>query len=856
IVFEGIIGDGYRGDIAIDDISIRSGSCSDCDFNDDFCNWMQFDGDNFDWDRGKGITETWYTGPNGDHTSGVGYYIYLETYRWNKGKIARLMSPMQSSGQYCLTFWYSMYGGDIGAINVYIEMNDGNKTVIFSKDKDIGVPDWWKSVSNINAFDSYQIVFEGINGDGNRGNIAIDDISIRSGSCSIDCDFDTDFCNWMQSDGDNFNWDRGKGRVTSDTGPNADKTSGRGHYIYIDTSYRKRHDTAILLSPLQDAGKYCLSFWYYMYGSNSVRLRLQIWNTIGSERTMFSIESALGHQQWFQKMIFLYSEDVFQIAVEGRANYWWASGIIAMDDVTLFSCQDCTDLEIANAVIKSSNYEYGSVVKIQCNNGYNLVGDSEIVCKTMGNWSGTATCIPHDCGDLTIPNGTLFTPNGTRFGHGGIQKCNTGFVLIGDPNIKCTANGWSNRTAYCNFMDCGNFSIPNGKLLTPSGTTFGQVGRKECNTGFILNGEPNVRCTLDGWSNNSANCRLVDCGYFSIPNGKLLTPNGTTFGQVGRKECNTGFILNGEQNVRCTINGWTNTTAYCRLVEVETNSSSPLIVVYVLVPVVFIMIAATFTVVYMRRRHLSCMKVLKTFRRAREVPSGDSLQGESHSNQMYSNENLQLDDEYATISGEQTDDNNLGTVYYATVDRSGKKKPGVSKEDNQTKSTDYNKSACSIDLNECNTYNVLSAKSLNKNLQGGEEHDLDYDSACTRRMKTEASNHDDYSHMGDLEMKYQHTQHFLPQPDIEKNTDYSHIDRVSNKEVPERLETDYNDNDDEYQHSVVKEKKKSGKHTPKIKQIEDQEETDYYNVAQIKDMYESNKSENHDNFILEKTYIQ
>jgi hypothetical protein len=28
IVFEGIIGDGNRGDIAIDDISIRSGSCS------------------------------------------------------------------------------------------------------------------------------------------------------------------------------------------------------------------------------------------------------------------------------------------------------------------------------------------------------------------------------------------------------------------------------------------------------------------------------------------------------------------------------------------------------------------------------------------------------------------------------------------------------------------------------------------------------------------------------------------------------------------------------------------------------------------------------------------------------------
>ncbi|XP_060580560.1 uncharacterized protein LOC132737313 [Ruditapes philippinarum] len=619
------------------------------------------------------------------------------------------------------------------------------------------------------------------------------------------CDFNDDFCNWMQFDGDNFDWKRQK---TPNIETNADHTSGDDHYIYIATIGKSRKETAILLSPKQDAGKYCLSFWYGMHGSNIVRLRLQIWNTTGSKRTIFTLESAQG-QRWFQKMIFLYSADVFQIAVEGRVNKWLYSGGIVIDDVTLFSCQDCMDLEIANAVTNSSNHWYGSVVKIQCNNGYNLVGDSEIVCKTKGNWSGTATCIPHDCGDLTIPNGTLFTPNGTRFGHGGIQKCNTGFVLIGDPNIKCTANGWSNRTAYCNFMDCGNFSIPNGKLLTPNGTTFGQVGRKKCNTGFILNGEPNVRCTLDGWSNNSANCRLV---------------------------------------------------------EVDTNSSSPLLVVYVLVPVVFIMIAATFTVVYMRRRHLSCMKVLKAFRRAREVPSGDSLQGESHSNQMYSNESLQLDDEYATISGEQTDDNNLGTVYYATVDRSGKKKPGVSKEDNQTKSTDYNKSACSIDLNECNTYNVLSAKALNKNLKGGDEHDLDYDSTCTRRMKTEATNHDDYSHMGDLEMKYQHTQHFLPQSDIEKNTEYSHINRVgTSTNFPERLETEYHDYD-EYQNSVIKEKKVLEKHTPKIKQLEDQA-PDYYNVAQTKEMYEnnepenqsnepenqSNESENHDYFILEKT---
>ncbi|XP_060580568.1 MAM and LDL-receptor class A domain-containing protein 1-like [Ruditapes philippinarum] len=149
----------------------------DCNFDMNFCDWQQDVTDDFNWI--KGLNGYWHTGPSYDHTTGEGYYIYVDSYNNDKGEIARLMSPMQSSGQYCLTFWYSMYGRDIGALNVYIKMKDGNKTVIFSKNKDIGVPAWWKSVLNINAHDSYQIVIEGIIGDGYRGDIAIDDISIN-----------------------------------------------------------------------------------------------------------------------------------------------------------------------------------------------------------------------------------------------------------------------------------------------------------------------------------------------------------------------------------------------------------------------------------------------------------------------------------------------------------------------------------------------------------------------------------------------------------------------------------------------------------------------------------------------------
>ena len=63
---------------------------------------------------------------------------------------------MQVSGQYCLTFWYSMYGRDIGALNVYLAIN-GIGTIIFNKDKNIGNERWWKSVLNIKTNGSFHV---------------------------------------------------------------------------------------------------------------------------------------------------------------------------------------------------------------------------------------------------------------------------------------------------------------------------------------------------------------------------------------------------------------------------------------------------------------------------------------------------------------------------------------------------------------------------------------------------------------------------------------------------------------------------------------------------------------------------
>ena len=106
IIFEGIRGTGYRGDIAIDDILITSGDCTtfpanadpnpvttsvptattqftlpptiapslyNCDFESGFCNYTQEHiTDIFNWTRHQGGTYSGGTGPTADHTKQQG----------------------------------------------------------------------------------------------------------------------------------------------------------------------------------------------------------------------------------------------------------------------------------------------------------------------------------------------------------------------------------------------------------------------------------------------------------------------------------------------------------------------------------------------------------------------------------------------------------------------------------------------------------------------------------------------------------------------------------------------------------------------------------------------------------------
>lgn len=81
-------------------------------------------------------------------------------------------------------------------------------------------------------------MFEAVRGNGNFGDIAIDDVIVHSGRCPSpgSCNFEKGLCTWTNSKGDDFDWITRVGSTTTQgTGPTADHTlaTGQGKVIML-----------------------------------------------------------------------------------------------------------------------------------------------------------------------------------------------------------------------------------------------------------------------------------------------------------------------------------------------------------------------------------------------------------------------------------------------------------------------------------------------------------------------------------------------------------------------------------------------------------------------------------------------
>jgi CUB/sushi domain-containing protein len=222
----------------------------------------------------------------------------------------------------------------------------------------------------------------------------------------------------------------------------------------------------------------------------------------------------------------------------------------------------------AGGSVSAPTLTYGSTATYTCNNGYTLNGTPTRTCQANATWSGAApTCDPKDCGAPPTPtHGSVSAPK-TTLGQVATYSCSSGYTLSGAMTRTCQADQtWSASTPTCVPVDCGNISVANGSVTYSSGTTFGSAASYTCNTNYQLSGTSPVTCTANAtWSgaptcvdicsvagNHGTTTHCCDsaaCTSGSAPTCNtgtrlcVATPNGGSC--TPTTSCASGFCVNG-----------------------------------------------------------------------------------------------------------------------------------------------------------------------------------------------------------------------------------------------------------------------------------------------------------------------
>ncbi|RNA19406.1 MAM and LDL-receptor class A domain-containing 2-like, partial [Brachionus plicatilis] len=160
-----------------------------CDFETSLCDWKHDLAGDFKWILKKGQTSYFRTGPRRDHTTGTsrGQYAYMKSSGVQQGQKARLVSSTflpTSSGNCEVRIFYHMFGSTMGSLNIYLRTSIGNEKILFTRNRESG--NYWERADiKILSSSPFDVIIEGIVGNGIYGDIGIDDVSFTP-DCQID----------------------------------------------------------------------------------------------------------------------------------------------------------------------------------------------------------------------------------------------------------------------------------------------------------------------------------------------------------------------------------------------------------------------------------------------------------------------------------------------------------------------------------------------------------------------------------------------------------------------------------------------------------------------------------------------
>ncbi|NXI34118.1 AEGP protein, partial [Galbula dea] len=304
-----------------------------CNFERGMCGWYHDQSSDFKWIHSTG------QGQGPDHTTGSGYFLFVDaSVPWSRGQRAQIITYYQepSTVQHCLSFWYRLAGPQIGTLNLKLQLEGAEETVLWTQRGSQGSV-WHRGQTTLPTTGQrrYRVAFEALQ-DGFLGDMALDDLALTVGSCGAkpSCSFEADACGLVASG--EHTWLRQSNGTGTTAGPAADHTTGTaaGHYMVVSTgrdSLPAGHAVALTSQPYQpSAPSQCLAFWYQMSAGTPGSLRVFVEQSRVRRQVMDM--SAMEGNTWHRGHVNIQLDGDWQVIFEavGAAG---DHGYIALDDL-------------------------------------------------------------------------------------------------------------------------------------------------------------------------------------------------------------------------------------------------------------------------------------------------------------------------------------------------------------------------------------------------------------------------------------------------------------------------------------------------------------------------------------------
>ncbi|KAM4848312.1 apical endosomal glycoprotein [Urocitellus parryii] len=304
-----------------------------CNFERNTCGWHMGHFTDAHWRRIQSH------GPGYDHTTGQGFFMLLDpTKPPASGRAAHLLTGPQTPAtpKECLSFWYHLYGPQIGTLRLIMRRDGEEDTLLWSRSGTHGNR-WhqaWATLHHqLDPSTKYQLLFEGLR-DGYHGTMGLDDVAVRPGPCWAPrhCSFEDSACGF--STGGQGLWKR---QANASWGPQTDHTTetAQGHYMVVDTSpvaLPQGHVASLTSEEHQPlAQPTCLSFWYHLSLHNPGTLRVHMEE--GKRRQVFSVYGH-GGLAWRLGSVDVQAGQAWRVVFEALAAGMEHS-YIALDDLSL-----------------------------------------------------------------------------------------------------------------------------------------------------------------------------------------------------------------------------------------------------------------------------------------------------------------------------------------------------------------------------------------------------------------------------------------------------------------------------------------------------------------------------------------